>query len=260
MELKGIADTQGDFGANAAARLGDSAQAVLQSRYNAKLGVSQMTGVLQYVGGGYCGTVQALRQNREKTALAADWVHQLDESVALGGRVVLDREKRDPDKDALSGVTAALAAQYAHPQGKLLATCTSKGKVSVHVSRRVCHYNKPGQDNVGLAAEYTYDWKTGRSHTLIGWDFLLPNSQAVLKGTISGSGVCKGIVTERLNASTLLGLSAEVDHYNTEFKFGLDVQVGTSAPSECSIKTSVLSPDCFDPLRFSRWRVWQDQL
>ena len=58
---------------------------------------------------------------------------------------------------------SSLALQYEHPLATGTFTATSRGMLVAQCARRVCHYNKPEEDNVGLATSFTFDTKTGKS-------------------------------------------------------------------------------------------------
>ena len=78
----------------------------------------------------------------------------------------------------------------------------------------------------------------------MGFDFLLPNTKARMETAITGSGAFKICIRERLADWMMLRLTSEVNHSDNDFKFGIGMQIGPSAPKE--MKT-------FDPLCVDRW-------
>jgi hypothetical protein len=249
--LSGCFDTRGLFCANLARQWPDSGvSAVVLSKCVANVaGVNTKAAFIDASVAKkderYAVTLHAKRQDHEKVLLAATATFAATDRWTLGAQVQADREKSEN--------ACAVAARYAGPLGSIVATATSTGVVSAKASRRVCHYDKPGEDNVGLAAEITYDSKTGRSQTYAGWSFFMPHTKSIVRAAINGSGRCKASVEERLNQSTMLKLSAECDHASSDFRFGVGVQVGPKPPARAS---AVQAAPAYDPLKVQRWRSW----
>jgi len=165
----------------------------------------------------------------------ADATLRATENIVLGAQVQCDPERKKTGGDSWmqrlrSTTRAAFGAQYAHSLATATATVSTDGIVSAHCARRVCHYDKPGEDNVGLAAELLLNARTGASQVVLGTQFQLPNTKARVSTSINGSGAFKLCVQERLADWMLLRLTSDVDHRQPDFKFGIGIQIGPSAP------------------------------
>jgi hypothetical protein len=171
----------------------------------------------------------------------ADFVYRASESWTMGAQCLWDKTVA---KASTLVPASAFALQYEHPLATGTFTATSRGKLVAQCARRVCHYNKPGEDNVGLATALTFDTKTGKSDVQIGAEFLLPNSKAKMSACITGSGKFNVCIRERLADWMMLRLTSQVDHSDNSFLFGIGMQIGPSAPKDT--KT-------FQPLRVDRW-------
>eukprot|EP00941_MAST-03F_sp_MAST-3F-sp1_P001930 g1930.t1 len=195
----------------------------------------------------YVLTAKVARQDEQKIVADASYSQKISDRWSLGTEARADRH--------LEKTSCAFAARYVHPLGTLVGTVTTTGKIVAHCSRRVSHYNTPGMDNVGLAAQFQYDRNTGSSQSYAGWEFYLPNSKTTVRGGINGDGHFKTSVEERMSDTTILSLTADCNHATSNFRFGVGVQVGAK-PSEAvgrvnaAPKYSVLKSDG------DRWRNW----
>ncbi len=249
--LSGSVDTRGLLCANwAQSWPAAGVHSVVQSKYVANVSGSNpnasfLDATVKKVGAHYALTAKLQRQDAEKILVGGSFTQQVTDRWTLGAEAQADREK--------NSIQGAVAARYAHPLGTIVGTCTTEGKLSAHCSRRVCHYNKPGEDNVGLAAEITVDTKTGRSQTYMGWEFFMPHTKSVVRAAMNGSGRVKAVLEERLNQSTVLSLTTEIDHSSNDFRFGIGVQVGPKPPKKA---TAVQAATPYDPLKVARWRSW----
>lgn len=172
----------------------------------------------------------------------ADCVYRASDRWILGAQCMWDRAVGNNTNNWMPA--SSLALQYEHPLATGTFSATSRGMFVAQCARRVCHYNKPEEDNVGLATSFTFDTKTGKSDVQIGAEFLLPNSKAKMSTMITGSGKFNVCIRERLADWMMLRLTSEVDHSDHNYVFGIGMQIGPSAPKE---------KKRFKPLNVTRW-------
>lgn len=212
------------------------------------------------------GAKFAIDRNRADASCVAtaDVAVRATDRFIVGAQIRNDPNKNTNSSNASGAVTAdgvgegsssflsrvlgttrgAISAQYAHPIATATATMSSTGVLSAHCARRVAHYNRPGLENVGLAAEFIMSTKTGRSQVTLGSQFRLPNTKAEVSTSITGSGSFLVCVKERMSDWMLLRLTSAVNPTANDFKFGIGVQVGESTPKR---------PCEFSPIPVVRW-------
>ncbi|CAK9209466.1 unnamed protein product [Sphagnum troendelagicum] len=79
-------------------------------------------------------------------------------------------------------------------------------------------------DKVSLASDFVYNWKTKEVVTSLGYDYLL--QQCRLRGRLDTNGCIAAYLEERLNVGVNFLLSAEIDHWKKDYKFGFGMTVG----------------------------------
>ena len=176
------------------------------------------------------------------SVFGADCVFRASDRWILGAQCMWDKTVGNKSNNLIPA--SSLALQYEHPLATGTFTATSRGMLVAQCARRVCHYNKPEEDNVGLATSFTFDTKTGKSDVKIGAEFLLPNTKAKMSTCVSGSGKFNVCIRERLADWMMIRLTSEVDHSDHNYVFGIGMQIGPSAPKE---------KKRFKPLKVDRW-------
>lgn len=139
----------------------------------------------------------------------ANYIQSVAPHVMLGGEVFWLGHQRK------SGI--GLAARY--NTEKTFATCqvASTGLISMTYVRRI-------SEKVSLASDFLYNYSTREAMSSLGYDYLL--RQCRLRGRIDSNGCVAAYLEERMNLGVNFILSAEIDHWKKDYKFGFGLTVG----------------------------------
>eukprot|EP00250_Pteridium_aquilinum_P033850 c6487_g1_i1 orf=684-1685(-) len=139
----------------------------------------------------------------------ANYIQSVSPHVALGGEIFWLGHQRK------SGL--GLAARYS--SDKMITTCqlASTGMLSMNYLQRV-------SDKVALATDFLYNSSTREAVCSLGYDYLLRHCR--LRGRIDSNGCAATFLEERLNLGVNFILSAEIDHWKKDYKFGFGMTVG----------------------------------
>ena len=138
-----------------------------------------------------------------------NYFQSVTENLALGGEAFYLGSQRK------SGVGFALR----HQGDPGIATCqvATTGLLSATYHHKV-------SDKVYLASELMWNWNAREATAAFGYDYIL--RQCRLRGRVDSQGVITAFLEERLNVGVNFVLSAELDHYRKDYKFGFGLTVG----------------------------------
>ena len=77
---------------------------------------------------------------------------------------------------------------------------------------------------VTLATEFLWNWNNREANAVVGYDYIL--RQCRLRGRIDTDGKVGAYLEERVNVGVNFILSAEIDHFNKNSRFGFGMAVG----------------------------------
>ncbi|CAN6443116.1 unnamed protein product [Victoria cruziana] len=138
-----------------------------------------------------------------------NYIQSVSPNLALGGEVFWLGQQRK------SGI--GFAARY--NTDKMVATgqVASTGIVALSYVQKV-------SEKVSLATDFMYNQMTRDVTTSVGYDYLL--RQCRLRGKLDSNGCVAAFLEERLNMGVNFILSAEIDHWKKDYKFGFGMTVG----------------------------------
>ncbi|KAF3789611.1 Mitochondrial import receptor subunit [Nymphaea thermarum] len=138
-----------------------------------------------------------------------NYIQSVSPKLALGGEVFWLGQQRK------SGI--GFAARY--NTDKMVATgqVASTGIVALSYVQKV-------SEKVSLATDFMYNQMTRDVTTSVGYDYLL--RQCRLRGKLDSNGCVAAFLEERLNMGVNFILSAEIDHWKKDYKFGFGMTVG----------------------------------
>mmetsp|Transcript_7212 Transcript_7212/g.24770 ORF Transcript_7212/g.24770 Transcript_7212/m.24770 type:complete len:390 (+) Transcript_7212:66-1235(+) len=141
--------------------------------------------------------------------VGVNYFQSVTNNLALGGEAFYLGSQRK------SGVGFALR----HQGEPGIATCqvATTGLLSATYHHKV-------SDKVYLASEMMWNWNAREATAAFGYDYIL--RQCRLRGRIDSSGVITAFLEERLNVGVNFVLSAELDHYRKDYRFGFGMTVG----------------------------------
>eukprot|EP01018_Ginkgo_biloba_P008963 Gb_29141 [translate_table: standard] len=139
----------------------------------------------------------------------ANYIQSVSPHLALGGEIFWLGHQRK------SGI--GFASRY--NTDKMIATgqIASTGIVSLSYVQRV-------SEKVSLASDFMYNHMSGDTTASFGYDYLL--RQCRLRGRLDTNGCTAAYLEERLNMGVNFVLSAEIDHWKKDYKFGFGMTVG----------------------------------
>lgn len=139
----------------------------------------------------------------------ANYIQSVSPHLALGGEIFWLGHQRK------SGI--GFAARY--NTDKMVATgqVASTGVVALSYVQKV-------SEKVSLASEFMYNNSTKDTTTSFGYDYLM--RQCRLRGRLDSNGCVAAYLEERLNMGVNFVLSAEIDHWKKDYKFGFGMTVG----------------------------------
>ena len=114
-----------------------------------------------------------------------------------------------------SGV--GFAARYADDKTVATGQIATTGLLSLTYCTKV-------SEKAMLASDFLWNWNQRSAQASVGYDYIL--RQCRIRGRIDNHGVVSPYLEERLNVGLNLILSAEVDHFNKNHKFGFGMTVG----------------------------------
>ncbi|KAK9821212.1 hypothetical protein WJX81_000004 [Elliptochloris bilobata] len=138
-----------------------------------------------------------------------NYLQSVTPSLALGGEAFWLGQQRK------SG--AGFAAR--HADAAHVATCqvATTGLVSLTYLQKV-------SEKVSLAADFLWNWNTREANAAFGYDYIL--RQCRLRGRVDTDGKVAAYLEERVNVGVNFVLSAEIDHWRKDYKFGFGMTVG----------------------------------
>lgn len=138
-----------------------------------------------------------------------NYIQSVSPHLALGGEMFWLGHQRK------SGI--GFAARY--NADKMIATgqIASTGILALSYVQRI-------SEKVSLASEFMYNHTTRDATTSFGYDYFL--RQCRLRGRLDSNGCVAAYLEERLNMGVNFVLSAEIDHWKKDYKFGFGMTVG----------------------------------
>ncbi|KAI5018615.1 hypothetical protein ZWY2020_043503, partial [Hordeum vulgare] len=79
-------------------------------------------------------------------------------------------------------------------------------------------------EKVSLATDFMYHHMSKYVTASVGYDYIMRHSR--LRGKVDTNGTVSALLEERINQHATLVLSAEVDHWKKDNKFGIGINVG----------------------------------
>lgn len=138
-----------------------------------------------------------------------NYIQSVSPHLALGGEIFWLGHQRK------SGV--GFAARYNTDKMIGIGQFASTGIVSLSYVQKV-------SEKVSLASDFMYNHMSRDSTASVGYDYLL--RQCRLRGRIDTNGCVAAYLEERLNMGVNFVLSAEIDHWKKDYKFGFGMTVG----------------------------------
>lgn len=138
-----------------------------------------------------------------------NYIQSVSPHLALGGEIFWLGHQRK------SGV--GFAARYNTDKMIAIGQFASTGIVSLSYVQKV-------SEKVSLASDFMYNHMSRDSTASVGYDYLL--RQCRLRGRIDTNGCVAAFLEERLNMGVNFVLSAEIDHWKKDYKFGFGMTVG----------------------------------
>ena len=141
--------------------------------------------------------------------IGVNYFQSVTNNLALGGEAFYLGTQRK------SGVGFAMR----HQGEPGIATCqvATTGLLSATYHHKV-------SDKVYLASELMWNWNQREATAAVGYDYIL--RQCRLRGRVDSQGVVTAFLEERLNVGVNFVLSAEVDHWRKDYRFGFGMTVG----------------------------------
>jgi mitochondrial import receptor subunit TOM40 len=138
-----------------------------------------------------------------------NYLQSVTPHLALGGEIFYLSQQRK------SGVGWALR----HATDKHVATAqvATTGLVALTYVHKV-------SEKASIATDLMWNWKVREPTASVGYDYLL--RQCRLRGRIDSQGKIGAYLEERLNPGVTFVLSAELDHWKKDYKFGFGLTVG----------------------------------
>ncbi|CAL9099319.1 unnamed protein product [Musa textilis] len=139
----------------------------------------------------------------------ANYIQSVSPHLSLGSEVFWLGHQRK------SGI--GFAARYNTDKMVTTGQVASTGIVALSYVQKV-------SEKVSLASEFMYNHMTRDVTSSFGYDYIL--RQCRLRGKLDSNGVVAAFLEERLNMGVNLLLSAEIDHWKKDYKFGFGMTVG----------------------------------
>ncbi|XP_074288109.1 mitochondrial import receptor subunit TOM40-1-like [Silene latifolia] len=168
-------------------------------------GMSHGMGILDYKGSDY----RTQFQFGSGALLGANYIQSVTPNLSLGGEIFYAGEHRK------SGV--GYAARYSNDKMVATGQVASTGMVALS-------YVQKASEKMSLATELMYNYMSRDVTASVGYDAIL--RQARVRGKIDSNGCVTTFVEERLSPGFGFLLSAELDHWKKDYKFGFGMNVG----------------------------------
>lgn len=139
----------------------------------------------------------------------ANYFQSVTPTLALGGEAFYLAEQRR------SGV--GLAARHATDAAVSTLQVANTGIVAASYLQKV-------SDKASLAADFSWNMNSREAVASFGYDLHL--RQARVRGRVDTDGKIGALLEERLNPGLTFVLSAELDHWRKDYKFGFGLTVG----------------------------------
>ncbi|MCO5611097.1 hypothetical protein L7F22_065347 [Adiantum nelumboides] len=138
-----------------------------------------------------------------------NYIQSVSPHLALGGEVFWLGHQRK------SGL--GLAARYNSDKTIMTGQFASTGLVALSYVQRV-------SEKVSFATDFMYNLANREATSSIGYDYLL--RQCRVRGKVDSNGTVAAYLEERLNLGLNFLLSAEIDHWKKDYKYGFGLSVG----------------------------------
>ncbi|KAH9626226.1 hypothetical protein KSS87_000105 [Heliosperma pusillum] len=167
--------------------------------------MSHAMGTLDYKGADY----RAQFQFGGGALLGANYIQSVTPNLSLGGELFYAGQHRK------SGV--GYAARYSNDKMVATGQVASTGMVALS-------YVQKASEKVSLATEFMYNYLSRDVTASVGYDAIL--RQARVRGKIDSNGCATAFLEERLSPGLGFLISAELDHWKKDYKFGFGMNVG----------------------------------
>lgn len=141
--------------------------------------------------------------------VGANYIQSVTPHLSLGGEVFWAGQHRK------SGV--GYAARYSTDKTVATGQVASTGMV-------LLSYVQKASEKVSLATEFMYNYSSNDVTASVGYDCIFRQSR--VRGKIDSNGCAAAFLEERLNPGLTFILSAELDHWKKDYKFGFGFTVG----------------------------------
>jgi mitochondrial import receptor subunit TOM40 len=138
-----------------------------------------------------------------------NYFQSVTQHLSVGGEVFYLAEQ------GRSGV--GLAARHQTDKAVFTLQAANTGLVSMGYLFRV-------SDKVNLASDFMYNINSRESTASVGYDYILRQSR--LRGRVDTDGKVAAFMEQRINPGFNFIISAELDHYKKDYKFGFGMTVG----------------------------------
>ncbi|GJN37955.1 hypothetical protein PR202_gb26958 [Eleusine coracana subsp. coracana] len=139
----------------------------------------------------------------------ANYIQSVTKHLSLGTEAFWVGQQRK------SGV--GLVARYDTKNFVATGQIATTGMVALSYVQKV-------SDKVSLASDFMYNQMSKDVTATFGYDYML--RQCRLRGKLDTNGVVSALLEERLAPGVTLLLSAEIDHWKKDYKFGYGVGIG----------------------------------
>ncbi|KAG2588006.1 mitochondrial import receptor subunit TOM40-1-like [Panicum virgatum] len=139
----------------------------------------------------------------------ANYIQSVTKNLSLGTEAFWLGQQRK------SGV--GVVARYDTKKWVATGQIATTGMVALSYVQKV-------SEKVSLASDFMYNQMTKDVTASLGYDYIL--RQCRLRGKLDTNGVISALLEERLTPGVTFQLSAEIDHWKKDYKFGFGMAVG----------------------------------
>ncbi|CAO2180272.1 unnamed protein product [Urochloa humidicola] len=139
----------------------------------------------------------------------ANYIQSVTKNLSLGTEAFWLGQQRK------SGV--GVVARYDTKKWVATGQIATTGMVALSYVQKV-------SEKVSLASDFMYNQMTKDVTASFGYDYIL--RQCRLRGKLDTNGIISALLEERLSPGVTLQLSAEIDHWKKDYKFGFGMAVG----------------------------------
>mmetsp|Transcript_28694 Transcript_28694/g.80781 ORF Transcript_28694/g.80781 Transcript_28694/m.80781 type:complete len:331 (-) Transcript_28694:170-1162(-) len=185
--------------------INDNASLKLQTQLTQEKGYSQMMVDLDLKGSDWNGQLKL-----GNTAFyGVNYLQSVTPNLALGGEAFwLGQQRR-------SGV--GFAFRYATDQCVGTGQLATTGLLSLTYTHRI-------SEKASLATDFMWNWNAREATASCGYDHFFRQSR--LRGKFDTNAVVSAYLEERINQTVNFLLSAEIDHFKKDYKFGFGMTIG----------------------------------